>query len=159
MVNFLISFLKYSHLRCLSVIFSWSSIRRVSEIWFFIFSTYSAFEVKELLNFQKPFPWVGIRFSCKEKNIGEWSVQKEARMSVFRIGSCSILESRKKSSLRSAKPETWFCRNGKRLTLDFLFSKCHTNRELLLFQLVSLEISFLILGFRQRHQIYNWKLN
>ena len=31
-----------------------------------------------------------------------------------------MLEIRKKSSLRSMKPETWLCRNVKRLTLVFL---------------------------------------
>ena len=36
------------------------------------------------------------------------------------IDSCSTLEIRKKSSLRSMKPETWFCRNVKRFTLEFL---------------------------------------
>ena len=36
------------------------------------------------------------------------------------IDSCCMLEIRKKPSLRSMKPETWFCRNVKRLTLGFL---------------------------------------
>ena len=48
-----------------------------------------------MLNLKKPFPWVGISFNCKEKNIGEWSVQKEARTSVFIIDSC-MLEIKKK---------------------------------------------------------------
>ena len=48
------------------------------------------------------------------------------------IDSCSMLEIRKKSSLR----------NVKRFTLGFLISKYHTDREFLLFQLVSLDIFF-----------------
>ena len=50
-VNFLVSYFKYSHLMCVSVILSWSSMHRVSKNWFSIFSTYSAFEVKDLLHF------------------------------------------------------------------------------------------------------------
>ena len=86
----------------------------------FHFSAYTSFEVKELLNFQKPFPQVGISFNSSEKNIGSWSVEKEGRTSVFMTDSCSVLEIRKKSSLSSMKLEMWFCRNVKRLALGFL---------------------------------------
>ena len=118
MVNFLIS---YSNLGCLSVILFWSSIRWVSEIWFFIFSTYSAFEVKELLNFQKPFPQVGISFNCNEKNIDEWLVQKEARTSVFMIDSCSVLEIRKRIKPPFNETRNVVLPKCKTFTLRFLF--------------------------------------
>ena len=58
-----------------------------------------------MLNFQNLFPLIGISFNSKEKNIGEWSVQKEVRMSVFIIDSCSMSEIRKK-----IKP--WFSKMG-----------------------------------------------
>ena len=119
-VNFLMPYFKYSHLRCLSVTSSWSIIRiqKFSKIWFFI----SPFEAKELLNFKKPFPRFGTSFNSKEKHFGEWSVKKKARASVFIKDSCScsVLGIRKKSSIRSMKPGTWFCWNEKRFTLGFL---------------------------------------
>ena len=55
-----------------------------------------------MLNFQKPFPRVGVSFNCKEKNISEWSVEKDARTSVFMA---DMLKIKKKSSLHSMKPE------------------------------------------------------
>ena len=64
-VNFLILYFK-----TLISFFSLSNVRRFSKIWFFIFATYSALEVNELLNFQKLFPRVGIYFKSKEKNVG-----------------------------------------------------------------------------------------
>ena len=57
--------------KMLSVILSWSSVSRVLKIWFSIYSTYSAFVVNELLNFQKPFPRIDTPFNCKEKKISK----------------------------------------------------------------------------------------
>ena len=55
MVNLLISYFKYSHRRCLSVILPWSSMRRVSEIWFFIFFYIFSIWSERIIKFPKAF--------------------------------------------------------------------------------------------------------
>ena len=133
---------------------TWSSICRVSKMWFCIFSVYLVFEIKELLNFQKPFPQSIISFNSSEKTFGEWSVPKKARTSVFLTNSCKVLEIWKKSSLHSIKLEEWFWRQVKRRRFnDFLSSIVSFN-----------SISFaggilLMLGYLPACHIYWQKLN
>ena len=50
---------------------------------------------KELMNFHKPFLLGVSGFLEKEKNIGEWSVDTEVKISVFLIDSCEIFETKK----------------------------------------------------------------
>ena len=110
---------KNSSINCSSVMLSWSSIHRVSKmwffskIWFFIFSAYSAFKVTELLNFQRLFPWSILSLNSSEKPIGEWLVEKEPRTSVFLTNSCKVLDTKKKSTLCSMKLEESFWQNLK----------------------------------------------
>ena len=95
-----------------------------------------------MLNFQKPSPLVGTSVNFREKSIGEWLVQKEARTSVFMTDSCSILDIRKKSSLRSLKSETCFCLKVKRLMLEFLILKMSHKKRV-----SSISVSFAIAFF------------
>ena len=49
----------------------------------FIFSANSLFKAKELLKIHKPFPLAIICDLLRIKDIGEWSVEREASMSVY----------------------------------------------------------------------------
>ena len=61
----------------------------------FIFSTNSLFKVKELLKIHKPLPLAVICQLLRVKDIGEWSVERDASISVLFIV----------SSLRCMYPE------------------------------------------------------
>ena len=61
-----------------------------------------------------------IPFNSSETTIGEWSVQKQARASIFLTNSCKVLGIRKKSSLRSINPEEGLWQKEKRLMFGFL---------------------------------------
>ena len=50
---------------------------------------------KELLSFHKPLPLDISVFLDNEKNIGEWSLDRAGKMSVFLIDSCKSFETRK----------------------------------------------------------------
>ena len=114
-----------------------SGIRRVSKIWFL---------AKELLNFQRPFPRSIISFNSSEKTIEDWSVQKEARTSLFLANSCKVLGIRKKSSLHSVNPEKCLWRNLKHLMFGFL--TLHISRkQKVYFISVSFARDFLIQGY------------
>ena len=71
------------------------------DMGFFIFSTNSLFKVKELLKIHKPLLLHIIYALLRVKNIEEWSVERDASISVFFIDSCNLLETKKiiKSSL------------------------------------------------------------
>ena len=60
----------------------------------FIFSTNSLFKVKELLKIHKPLPLAIICDLLRVKDIGEWSVERDASISVFFIDSCNLLETK-----------------------------------------------------------------
>ena len=138
--NFLILKFKNSHLNCLSVMLAWSRIHRVPKHDF-------AFEVKEFLNFQRPFPQSIISFNSSEKKTqsGSDPYKRKLEQQIFFDKFLKSVRNKKKSSLRSIKREEWIWRNVKRLVLGFfIFHISHKQRVFLfcLFQLVLLVIFF-----------------
>ena len=61
----------------------------------FIFSTNSLFKIKELLKTHKPLPLAITCNHLRVKKIGEWSVERDTKISVFFIDSCDLLETKK----------------------------------------------------------------
>ena len=61
----------------------------------FIFSTNSLFKVKKLLKIHKPLPLVVICDLLRVKDIGQWSVERDANILVLFIDSCNLLETKK----------------------------------------------------------------
>ena len=60
----------------------------------FIFSTNYLFKAKELLKIHKTMPLAIICNFLRLKDIGEWSVKRDANISVLFIDSCNLLETK-----------------------------------------------------------------
>ena len=63
------------------------------------------------------------------------------------IDSCSTLEIRKKSSLRSMKPKTWFCRNVKHFALGFLILQISQKQRVFFISISFARDFFFNIGF------------
>ena len=60
-------------------------------ICFFMFSMYVSFSNKDLLRFHNPLPFIPCDLPKSEKVVGEWSVEKATRTSVFFTNFCKLL--------------------------------------------------------------------
>lgn len=90
-------------------------------ICFFMFSMYVSFSNKDLLRFHNPIPFIPCDLPKSEKVVGERSVEKATRTSVFFTNFCKLLNMEKgKSTLLLMYPEECCWRNVYRLVLVFL---------------------------------------
>lgn len=105
-----------------------SYLRKSSLFWIsvFISSTKLEFEIKELLNFQRPRSLEILLKFRKEQNNREWSVDRTSSSLAFLVNSCILFEINKSSSLLYKIPVKWRCWN----VLDLGFLICHVSHKL-----------------------------
>ena len=120
----------------------------------FIFSTYFLFKVKELLKIHKPLHLAIVCHLLRVKDIGEWSVERDACISVFFIDSDTLLETKNNQAFAVCILKYDFNRKQNVFLLDFGFSKYHTIQNVQLVQSFSLEMVFPLLLI-----ILNWSEN
>ena len=82
----------------------------------FIFPTNYLFKVKELLKIHKPLPSAIIYNLLRPIDIGERTVEKDACIPVFSVGSCNLIETKINQALLYVsgnviltKSKTFFC--------------------------------------------------
>ena len=107
---------------------SLSKLKITFGISVFISSTKLVFEIKELLNFQRPRPLEILLKFRKEKNYRGWSVDRAFSILTFLADSFILFEINKYSSLLCKIPEKWRCWNVNALDLGFLIH--HLSRKL-----------------------------
>ena len=95
MVNFRISYFRYSHLTCSSLRSSLSNILIVNKICSSIFSTYFLFNNKDFLNFHKPFREKIHSSDLMKKELVNDMWQKKLKYHFFFTRSCRISDTKK----------------------------------------------------------------
>ena len=106
MDNFLTLYFRYSHLTWWSWMFPFSRRFKQVDTCSFIYSTYFLFKIKELLKIHKPLPLAIICDLLRVKDMGEWSVERDASISGFFILKCGFLQ---KTTFFPGPPPLWAC--------------------------------------------------
>ena len=121
-----ISYFNDSHFTWQVQYVSFSRLKITFWISVFISSTKLEFEIKELLNFQRPRSLEILLKFRKEQNNREWSVDRTSSILAFLVNSCILFEINKSSSLLYKIPVKWRCWN----VLDLGFLNWHVSHKL-----------------------------